>query len=461
MADPRAFTIVCPKNEGGKTGDKRSFFNAVGKIGDIQALNDIGASKIGAGLRTLNSVSNAVRGGCGSIPASIANSLDAGANWVLSNVGIAPSVIDSLSRFNPGVANQAYGQAKQLFQQVKQGNFKLKDIPGYAQDFQALASLGGRIFTPKPDKNKAIEICAGTSPYAIDLLVRAPKYKFLFIVQIVMNDPYTEIALENELTYVVKTATRPSIKYITEDVNYYNFRSKVATKAEFDEMTMTFHDDTGFGKGSGPGSIERGNNAVRFYNTYMRAMSPITNYSHVNQLDDIKRQGMDFGFPLVDDDGNVVEELGNNPQPAGTEIIEGSVIANKYAASLGTLQKNSFGSDIDNMIREIKIFHVYDFGHHLNVYKFYNPRITTMKLDDLDMAASTEGCELSVSFNYDTVFIETGISMKDLDLSDVQRYSLYPLRYNAASDGKPLPPRSIKPFGTPTAVPDKCSPKTK
>jgi hypothetical protein len=437
MADPRAFTIVCPKNEGGNTANKRSFFNAVGKIGDIQALNDLGASKIGAGLRTLNSVSNSIRGGCGSIPNSIANSIDAGANWVLSNVGIAPSVVDAVAKFQPGIANQAYGQAKQLFQQVQQGNFKLKDIPGYAQDFQNLAGLGSRIFTPTTPANKSIEICEGTSPYAIDLLVRAPKYKFLYVVQFIMNDPYG--SLDNvDLAFGIKTITRPSLKVQMEDVNYYNFRSKAITRTEFEEMKMTFHEDTGFGKGSVDGAVERGNNAVRFFNTYMRATVPITNHSDAEQLSNIKQEGMKFNQNF--------------------EIMEGTILAGRYGASYGPLEKTATGQDPTNIIREIKVFHVYDHGHHMNVYKFFNPRITAMSMDDLDMSASTEGCEVTMSFNYDSVYIDTGVSMADFNLAGIQPNALYPLRYNKSSDGKPATSRNIKPFGEPSSVPDKCSP---
>jgi hypothetical protein len=115
------------------------------------------------------------------------------------------------------------------------------------------------------------------------------------------------------------------------------------------------------------------------------------------------------------------------------------------------------------MIREIKVFHVYDFGHHVNVYKFFNPRITNMSMDDLDMSASSEGGEISMAFNYDSVFVDTGVSMEYLKetFAGLQTNALYPLRYNKTGDGKPEQARSIKPFGTPTAVPDKCSPKTK
>jgi hypothetical protein len=73
--DPRSFTVSpCPAAYLGKSAadignsisSSRNFFNAVGKVGDLQVLNSIGAADIGTGLRTLASISNSIRTGCGS-----------------------------------------------------------------------------------------------------------------------------------------------------------------------------------------------------------------------------------------------------------------------------------------------------------------------------------------------------------------------------------------------------------
>lgn len=453
MGDPRAFTVACPRKTPGKTADRRSFGNAVGKVGDLQVLNDIGASKIGTGLRTLASVSNSIRTGCGALPTSIGNALDAGANWVLENTGIAPTVVNALQDFHPAIANQAYGQAKQIFQKVKQGNFKLTDIPGALQDFQNLERLGRNIFTPSTAEQQAIEICEGISPYAIDLLNHAPKYKFLFVVQFVFNSPYTDLK-DLDFAFVVKTSSRPNVKIDMEDVNYYNFRSKFITKTSFEEMKMSFHDDTGFGRGTSTNNAfanpsgERGNNALRFYNAYMRATSPITNNSSAVELLAAKDEGMEFAaldFP---------------------EVVEGTIRAPRYSASSGPLasspeSRGGTGSATTNIISEIKLFHVYNYGHNMNVYKFFNPRISSLMLDDLDMAASTEGSEVSLSFNYDSVYIDTGVPLnsKEYSVGNLFPGALYPLRYNATGAGGPLPARNIKPFGEPdSATTGGCSP---
>ena len=62
--DPRTFTVKpCPASYAAKSSAdignasslRRDFFNSVGKLGDLQVLNSIGAGSIGTGLRTLGS----------------------------------------------------------------------------------------------------------------------------------------------------------------------------------------------------------------------------------------------------------------------------------------------------------------------------------------------------------------------------------------------------------------------
>ena len=439
MPDPRAFTLKsCPAKEPSRATDRRAFGTAIGKVGDLEVLNTSTAgSNIGQGLRTLASISNSIRTGCGALPSSIGTSLDTGANWVLEQTGIAPAVVNALADFHPEIANQAWGQAQSIYQAVSQGGFKLTDIPYALQDLQNLERLGRNIFTPGTGEQRAIAVCEGISPYAIDLVLRAPKYKFLFVMQVTYNAGYDGMrALD--YAFVVKNTTRPTIKYQMTDANYYNFRTHQVTRTEFDEMKMSFHEDTGSGRSAeGSPSGESGNNALRFYTTYMKSTVPIANYSSQSEFAAGEGHGMNFAAV-------------NNPVR-----IDAGVSANRYGASFGPLTSNNA-----SIIQEIRLFHVYNYGNSMNVYKFFNPRITAMSLDDLDMANSSEGTEMSMSFNYDSVYIDTGIPMKtnQYNLREMMGSAMYPLRYNVSTTGTPLP-GNTKVFGAPTnGVRDSCSP---
>lgn len=416
MSDPRTFTVKqCPPAYAQKSGasiasatsTRRDFFNSIGKIGDLEVLNSVGGGKVGSGLRTLASISNSIRVGQGSLPSSIGSSLESGANWVLETTGIAPTVVSTLQAFNPNVVNQAYGQAKNVFQTVKQGTFRSKDIPGVLQDFQNLERLTRSIFTPgNSDVYTALGHRCEASPYAIDMIKRAPKYKFLFIVQFVAaggtNSGYGTLGAEGgplDMAFVVKRTTRPVPRFTYEDVNYYNFRTKSLIKTEFEDMTMSFHDD-------------QLNYASKFYHAYTRATIPITGRSP------------DQGNP------SILEQMGMDFQGGSfvANEIAGSIPANTYAASSGLLFE-----DRKHIFKEIRVYHLHDYGHKMNVWRFLNPQITTIQLDDLDMSDGSNGTELSLSFNYDSVYLDPDVDLQsdvEYNIDMLQRGAFYPLRYN-------------------------------
>lgn len=373
MADPRFKCQVSNQNTQSKF---RNFTSAISKVGDLNVLNSVGGGHIGQGLRTLVSASNSISTGCGSLPQSISGSLEAGTNWVMNTVGIPTSMVSAVNNINPDAANLAVGQARQIFQQVQQGNFKLSNIPTSIASFQNLYKLGTSIY-PSSTTSTTTTVNCLTSPYAVDLVARAPKSKFMFIVQFVFNNGYKGLS-EFDFAFVVKKSSRPTTKYNMEDVNYYNFRSKVVTKTEFDEMSMSFHDDMQ-------------NNAMNFYNAYRNAMTPVSNMDDTTFFTSPEQTGMDFSATL----GTL------NPTVTGLNY-------NHYAASRGPLL-----NDNTNVIREIKLYHIYDYGQMANVYQFMNPRITSLELDDVDMSVGTEGNEVSLKFNYDNVYIQTNVDVTD------------------------------------------------
>lgn len=436
MADPRSnlFSVKpCGQSTLGKshsaisaaTSDRKNFFGALGKIGDLEVLNSVGAGKIGAGLRTLSSISNTIRQGTGALPTSIGSAvgggLDAGANWVLNTVGIARPLVDAAKTFNPGIANQGLGQAKAVYEKVTKGGFKATDIPGVLQDFQNLERLTRNVFTPSAGENKSITERCEASPYAMDLIGRAPKYKFLFVVQFVFNSPYEYIG-EHDFAFVVKKSTRPSVNFELEDVNYYNFRSTFATKTDFADMDMSFYDDNT-------------NSATMFYKLYTEAMSPIAKRTSLLHPE---LSGLAFDRP--DTPPATKEEIARDSYggqyPNYNVATNGTKPDSLNTASLGALMAAPAGGgqSVSNVsiLKEIKLFHVYDYGNKMNVHRFMNPRIKSLVSDGLDMSIGNEGSELSIKFTYDSVYIDAGVPMNSTEysLSESQRGAVYPLKHN-------------------------------
>ncbi len=358
--DPRKFlTGNCPGNAAPQTR-KASFFRTVGQIGDLEILNNVD-NEIGQGLRALETISNQIRLGQGA-PKDFSDSEtsdEAGTDKVLEQVKIDPNQTRTEGlRFNPAVANRALGQANAIFERVRQGNYEVRDIPEAIQDLGNLKQLLGGIFTE--DRINANPFC-DPSPYAMDLIAYAPKHKFMFVVEFQFNDGFKEDYSHLNFAFVVKRTTRPNINFEYEDVNYYNFRSKVLKKSEFQNMTMTFYDDMK-------------DQALKFYNEYLQSISPVA------------RTGIDGHRALFEESGMTFTNKGDN------------------AVNSASIQ--AVGDTTKTIIDYCQLYHIVQGGNNVDIYRFDNPRFQALQLDDLDMTDGGTGTEVTVEFNYDGLEIQ-------------------------------------------------------
>lgn len=420
--DPRVFSVKqCEPSYAARSGaglaasssTRRNFYNAVNKIGDLNVINSIDGGQIGQGLRTVASISESIRSGCGSLPAAVVSSVESGANWVLEQTGISPASVQSLSQLNQQAATIGLNTAKEVFGKVEVGQFTLQDVPSYINQFIDLSRLTSNIFTPgRYDVQTTLGEHCEASPYPVDLIARAPKYKFLFIIQFIPDAAYSGLGSQDygplDIAFTVKRSTRPDVKFIHDDVNYYNYRTKYHTRTEYQEMTVVFHDDIM-------------NYATAFYKAYLQAMSPISGIESVDS-NMMEANSMDFV------DNTLIDR----------EIL-GLIPGSKYGSSLGSL-----ANDTKQIFKEIRLYHIYDYGHSMNIYKFFNPRINTLSLDDLDMSIGNEGCEITINFSYDSVYIDDTSVSEILNggkytISELQRGAVYPLRYNDGSTAVEAP----------------------
>lgn len=403
MPDPRKNTFSVTgclrKNKLAQNDNekRKSFLDGITNVGNLEILNDIGYGRVGEGLRTLASVSDSIRVGesivpgregtelynttLGRIANTASDSINEGADAVLEAVGLNPvAVSGSLNSLNPGVANRAYAQAQDIYQRVKSGNFKTSDIPEVFSDLQNLEILARGIFTTQDRDTRKYERCVA-SPYAVDLIRYAPKFKFLFVVDFTLTAPYQPWGkYTQEMAFVVKRSTRPSVEFEYEDINMYNFRTKVAKRSVYPPLSMTFYDDNR-------------NNAFLFYTAYMRAMSPIANMQQGvgDQVGDYEARSMNFSSSMNGTFGQ------NDP------------VTRRYSASLGPLNDN-----VHNILGRLRLFQIFDYGRLMNIYNFYNPRILTFGLDELNMAESGDGNEFEFQFDYDGMYVQPGWDVKNV-----------------------------------------------
>lgn len=235
-----------------------------------------------------------------------------------------------------------------------------------------------------------------------------PKLKFLFKIQFIFKESILQ-AMEqqglidaerarrirgNEFTFMVKTVDRPKIDFEYEDeVNRYNFRTKVLKRIRHRELTVTFMDDTG-------------NRVFDFFRLVMMAYSPITRRQ-------LLRDGSIDAVPdaLSADLGSGMEFSG-----AATNLND---IAHRGA--LGTLGGST--TDLTTLISTIRIKQIFidpQGGGENNrlagatkavSFDFMNPRVVSFDLDDMSHETSDPNL-LTMQFDYDWMEMVDGGSLQ-------------------------------------------------
>ena len=174
--------------------------------------------------------------------------------------------------------------------------------------------------------------------YAVDTIAHQPKFKFLFKVKFE--------GTSNTFYYYVINADKPKVRFEHQEVNYYNFRTKVLTKMNFEPLSLTFWD-------------EIGNSANAFFVEYMN-----------------KHSGQGSG---------------------GADIDAGM----GSASSSYPYEKTGYSS-----LKKITIEQIFANGVASNRFHFWNPRIESFDFDSLAMEDNS-GSLVTIQFNFDALTCET------------------------------------------------------
>lgn len=423
---------ACPRSiqkESNLRAKKKSLFDAAAKIGKLEFLNDFGLAGGTArkGLEQLAVVSDTIRVGNYTSDTSTGILADDGSG-LMSEMGMDSAFQTAVSTFDPNAVNGAVGASKALVAKAKQGNFRMEDIAVYAGEFKNIALIGNKIFKAgaesTPSENYQKFKCR-PSPYAMDLVHKAPKQNFQFVVEIILNPAYQqqfllsqsdtsnnfikareEILVDNEKTlaftpsvpnselavqvaFLVKNSARPSVTYEYEDLNYYNYRTKGIRKATFNPVAMEFTDD-------------QLNSMAAFYAFYTSAMSPIINMGS----DPVIATGL----------RNMYEQGGMNYSDFTAKQSASNARPNTnpaYAASIGALRPSAIGES--NTTRQIiDRITIYQFGKNANTmtaFNMFSPRILSFAPSNVTYAESGEGQTLAMELDYDFFTIQPEIQI--------------------------------------------------
>jgi hypothetical protein len=201
-----------------------------------------------------------------------------------------------------------------------------------------------------------------------------PKFKFMFKVQFLFKPNIAnpevkqlvdQLSKDQNFTYMIKSIDRPKVDYDYEEVNMYNFKTKVLKTIKHQALTLAFVEDVG-------------NSVFHFFKLLMMAQSPITrqsinNYKTLPEVVAAYNSGSGMAFGV------------------GRDFAQRGVV----------------DSDIGNVIQGIRIIQMYiDHTVGLNdapkavAWDFINPRIESFDLEDM-AHESTDFNGLSMRFDYD------------------------------------------------------------
>jgi len=247
--------------------------------------------------------------------------------------------------------------------------------------------------------------------------IARPKLKFNFTVTFKFRNPTfiggvggkgDDGTMFDEVTFALKQASRPNPTIMYQDVNFYNYRTKVATKVDYGTMQLTFYDDVQ-------------NNAHNLFEVYLKMISPIAN-ANAGRASMLANESMpsrnkDFNI----DPGTVLEggtgSLGPLPNQNGGQygLLENITIRHWFFSQTEKriegppevdafqVGKTSIENSTGNTLDPENISYV--------EYQFLNPKIINMTFDELDMATSDASTIMS-TFNYDSVYINSPMSTR-------------------------------------------------
>lgn len=257
------------------------------------------------------------------------------------------------------VAHNAFGAAVDQYGQQTLGNIFSNSTGNPFTGHESQGSGLNQGYVPLPGAHSEWN----TTPYATDLINFQPKHRFLFRVMFEVTD--TEAfghlfapAGPKVFQYIIKHIDKPTISFSYDDVNYYNFHTKVLKTITHDALSMTMIDDVQ-------------NTFYEFFRGYLLAHSPI---SRTYQTSESYRAMRDNGFNFSD--------KGQLPDSA----IRGLLANNNH-----------------NILKSIKVFQYFANGTKINEFHFVNPRILDFNFDEHSHEGGDQGSHCTIRFDYDAL----------------------------------------------------------
>lgn len=187
--------------------------------------------------------------------------------------------------------------------------------------------------------------------------------------------------IAQNLTFAIKQIDLPKYSFEYDEVNMYNFRTKVLRKINHEGLKFVMYDTAG-------------NHAQDFLGLYLKLLMPLNRreWSVGTELQDY---GMEFSNDYL---GGMDSAMRAALQGNTREILSSLVIEQFYLSRDNNLK----GNDIRHAIK-------------LNKFIFLNPRIQGFDLEDQDHEKGSDPGTVNCTFDFDALYMVTGL---DGDIRD-------------------------------------------
>lgn len=207
-----------------------------------------------------------------------------------------------------------------------------------------------------------------------------PKLKFLFKVTFQFDPALYEAAstlgfdldaIQRNASFLVRHIDRPKFDFDYEEVNMYNFRTKILKSIRHREVGFTLYDDVG-------------NNALSFVNVYRMLMQPIARTSVLPTM-----QHEDYGFNF-DQSLRSLDTSMRGILPSSTARDVKNVLTKMTINQIFVERGSRDG--LDNIVKVVD-------------FEFINPRFTNIDIDDLDHENGGNFNIVTFTTDFDTMYM--------------------------------------------------------
>lgn len=219
--------------------------------------------------------------------------------------------------------------------------------------------------------------------YGLANLQFRPKLKFMFYVDFAFKPEFAELSTSEwgkNMAFMAKAVDRPKASIEYEDINQYNFKTRVIKNVKNEEVSVTFYDDSS-------------NYVVDFFRFVLALLHPVT------------RRSGSYGSELSTGALFMTES-------------HGMIFSGDTSNTVDYSHRGTIDTDNGQIFQTIKVTQTFmvptgDGSARQMSYLYVNPMISSIEMNELSSEDTSNTGEITIKFTYDAVIIPNGEELQN------------------------------------------------